>query len=407
MGGNQRNKLPNIPITHIAQLPIIPITQLPIFHPLTFYHPLGKYSSFLSSKINIGAKMNRNNWQGYIFCLIFVMLVSNPLYSQSKGGRWQFENNGFDTADWDASDDPGALQGAATYGTTAPLQDGMAYLWLDSANKHDFFKINDSNDLDFDNENIGISAWIYPVVIGDDVHWILNKGDQFPAIKTTNYSLRIAKNKKLEFLIRDANNQAQFVASNFDLPINQWTFVAVFYDFSNHKVYMWNEPTANPKDTLDFSQNFFSNRDPLAIGSWFASNPAAPSIKDFEGRIDDVRISGRLEDLLPAPSAVAIQDEPPEITGPQEIVIYPNPVNLSHGVGTVTFRFNALPGRGRSIEIFDILGRKVFYGSISKGESLFRWNLKDPSNNYLNTGIFFVRIEDNHRYQVKRFVMTK
>ncbi len=350
--------------------------------------------------------MSRNNWHCYTFCILFIILISNPqLLSQSKGGRWQFENNGFDTAEWDASDDNGELQGAAAYSNAEPLQEGTAYLWLDSANKYDFFKINDSKDLDFENENLGISAWIYPLILGDDVHWILNKGDQFPVIKTTNYSLRISKTKKLEFLIRDANNQAQSVASTFDIPVNQWTFVAVFYDFSSHKIYMWNEPTSNPKDTLDFNHNFFSNNDPLAIGSWFASNPAAPSIKDFEGRIDDVRISGRLEDILPAPSAVEIYDDQPEKLMPNEIEIYPNPVNLSHG--DVTFYFKSNQVLGRSIQIFDMLGREVFSGSISKQDSIFNWNLKDRAGNYLKAGIFFVRLKDNNQYHVKRFVVIK
>lgn len=352
--------------------------------------------------------MKRKFLYGFLFSFIILMLISNPqLHSQTKGGRWQFENNGFDTAEWDGSDNNGELQGAAAYSSAEPIKEGAAYLWLDSANKYDFFKITDSHDLDFDNENIGISAWIYPLIVGDDVHWILTKGDQFPAIKTTNYSLRISKTKKFEFLIRDANNQAQSVASSFDIPINQWTFVAVFYDFSSHKIYMWNEPIPIPRDTLDFNQNFYSNNDPLAIGSWYASNSAAPSIKDFEGRIDDVRISGRLEDILPAPSAVQFHDDKPEQLMPNEIAIYPNPVSLSQGAGTVTFQFNSKQSRDQAIHIFDILGREVFYGSISNGESLFRWNLKDHSGNYLKTGIFFVRIKDNHQYQVKRFVMIK
>ncbi|MDZ7376628.1 MAG: T9SS type A sorting domain-containing protein [candidate division KSB1 bacterium] len=350
--------------------------------------------------------MRRMNWCRFtVFMISVILLLNQQLHSQSKGGRWQFENNGFDTADWDTADDQGELQGAATYSSSEPLQEGAAYLWLDSTNKYDFFKIKDSKDLDFDNEDIGISAWIYPLILGDDVHWILNKGDQFPIIKTTNYSLRISKNKKLEFLIRDANNQAQSVASNFEIPINQWTFVAVFYDFSNHKVYMWNEVTSNPRDTLDFNQNFFSNNDPLAIGSWYASNPAAPSIKDFEGRIDDVRISGRLEDILPAPSAVAIHDDQPEVTMPKDIAIYPNPVSLSQGAEFVTFQFNSPQANFQTIQIFDVLGREVFRGSIPDQQAIFRWNLKDQAGGFLRAGVYFLRIKTDNKFYVKKFLV--
>jgi len=69
--------------------------------------------------------------------------------------------------------------------------------------------------IDFDNENIGISAWIYPLVIGDNVHWILNKGDQFTNPKTTNYSLRLSKSGNLEFLIRNSQNKAVPSAGNW------------------------------------------------------------------------------------------------------------------------------------------------------------------------------------------------
>ena len=341
-------------------------------------------------------------------CFIFLIIISNShLFSQSKGGRWQFENNGFDTADWDASDDDGELQGAAIYSNTEPLQEGTAYLWLDSANKYDFLKINDSNDLDFDNEPIGISAWIYPLIVGDDIHWILNKGDQFPNPKTTNYSLRISKSKKLEFLIRDANNQAKPIASSFEIPINQWTFVAIFYDFSAAKVYMWNELTPNPIDTLDFNQSFFSNSDPLSIGSWYTSDPATPSIKDFEGRIDDVRISGRLEDILSAPSAVEYCDENPEVLMPNEIEIYPNPVILSQGAENVTFHFKSYHTCNQAILIFDILGREIFSGSISNQKPLFKWNLKDRFNNPMQAGIYFLRIDANDKYHIKKFLVVK
>lgn len=350
--------------------------------------------------------MNRKILYGTISCFIILILISNPpLHSQGKGGRWQFENNGFDTAEWDAVDDNGELQGLAAYNNTEPFQEGTAYLWLDSANKYDFFKITDSNDLDFDNENIGISAWIYPLVVGDDVHWILNKGDQFPNPKTTNYSLRISKTKKLEFLIRDANNQAKSIASSFDIPINQWTFVAIFYDFGAGKVYMWNELTPNPIDTLDFNQSFFSNNDPLSIGSWYTSDPATPSIKDFEGRIDDVRISGRLEDIFSAPSAVKYHDNNPKVMMPNEISIYPNPVSLSNSQDNVTFQFNLTPIQDQSIHILNILGREVYHASISNQNPFFKWNLKDRFSITVPPGIYFVRLKTVDKFHVKKFLV--
>ncbi|MBN2008794.1 T9SS type A sorting domain-containing protein [candidate division KSB1 bacterium] len=339
--------------------------------------------------------------------LIFVSCLTSTLFSQSKGGRWQFENNGDDSADWDIIDDSGTLQNQAQYDTLSPLQEGTSFLRLDETIQNDYFKIEDSNDLDFDNENIGISAWIYPLLVGDDVHFILNKGDQFLNPKTTNYALRLSKSKKLEFLIRDANNQAQTVASVFDIPTNQWTFVAIFYDYSASKVYMWNAPTANSADTLDFNQAILTNDDPLAIGSWYTSNPTTPSIKDFEGRIDDVRISGRLEDILPLVSTVNGSLFESRSSVPAKIALYPNPISLSQG--NITMCIDGPDYSNFSIRIFNVLGQEIFRRAFLKGNNpqLVKWNLLDDRSNSVNTGIYFVRLENMGHYSVNKFTVVR
>ena len=118
-----------------------------------------------------------------VFISLFLAL-GTVLHSQSKGGRWQFENNGLDAAGWDVLDDHGALQGPASYSNLAPLLEGSAFLSLEASNAHDFLRIEDSADLDFDNENIGLSAWIYPIAF-TRVHFNIVKGEQFPTPKTT------------------------------------------------------------------------------------------------------------------------------------------------------------------------------------------------------------------------------
>lgn len=329
-------------------------------------------------------------------------------YSQSKGGRWQFENNGFDTADWDAHDDSGALQGQAAYSSVPPLQEGTAFLWLDSANVHDYFRADDSDDLDFDNENIGISAWIYPLVL-NDVHFLVNKGRQDSNPKTTNYALRISNSQNLEFLIRDANNQAQTVASSFAISPNQWTFVAAYYDYSLGKVYMWNAPTASATDTLEFIQPLIPNGDPLSIGSWYRADPNNPSIKDFEGRMDDVRISGRLQDVVPAITGIAIDNS--QQFGSEDITleVYPNPVSLSGGAGEVHIQFQVTFPKQVTVSVYNILGQMLFTaapGSINPGNRII-WNMKDFNGNLVNSGFYFVRIKSRGLENVRRVLILK
>ncbi|MEJ2635605.1 MAG: T9SS type A sorting domain-containing protein [Calditrichia bacterium] len=336
------------------------------------------------------------------------ILFSQSSYAQSKGGRWQFEDNGFDTADWDQLNNDGALIGQAGYASVPPLQEGNAYLLLDTANAHDYFRVDDSPDLDFDNENIGISAWIYPFVL-DDVHYLVNKGRQDSNPITTNYAIRISKSKKLEFLIRDVStNKAQTASSSFTIPLNQWTFVGVFYDFSAGKVYMWNDPAAAAADTLDFTTIPVANDDPLSIGSWYRADPASPSIKDFEGRMDDVRISGRLEDIIPVATGIQSTDQPVYSENKADMEIYPNPVSLSKNENRVNIRFKILRAEPLHITIYNVLGQQIYNSALQgAGEYQdFQWNMRDGLGKAVNSGFYFIRLKGSKINLTRRILIV-
>ncbi len=340
--------------------------------------------------------------------IFFYNFMLSSLFSQSKGGRWQFENNGFDAADWDNHDDIGTLQNGAIYLTQPVPPEGSAYLFLDSAQNYNYFKIPDNNDLDFDNENMGISAWIYPLVI-NDVHFIVNKGRQDSNPKTTNYALRISLEKKLEFLIRDANNQAQKIASSFTIPENQWTFVAAYYDYAQSKVYMWNNPNSSPVDTLTFSQDFFSNNDPLSIGGWYNAIPATPVVKEFEGGIDDVRISGRLEDILPPTTSITLKPQIEHQGNSILTQVFPNPVNLHQNMVTISVRFLNNPTGPVHVKVYNILGQMIFQSVLmnSVTGTTVNWNLQDAGGNKINTGVYFVHINAPQFSKVSKLVIVK
>ena len=167
-------------------------------------------------------------WKYHVFVLTLILFIATTAWTQDKGGRWQFEDNGSDTADWDNQDDPGILQADATY-RLGGAAEGNFYLFIDTLSTIDYFKIDHSADLDFTDEDIGISMWIYPIIL-NGVHYLLNKGDQFLTPKTTNYALRISSDKKLEFLIRDPIVDAKKVLPVSLYSANQWTFVAAYYD---------------------------------------------------------------------------------------------------------------------------------------------------------------------------------
>lgn len=337
-----------------------------------------------------------------------LMFFQNSIQAQSKGGRWQFENDGNDTASWDLIADDGTLQGAATFQPVPVPPQGSACLWLDSADVYDFFLVNDSDDLDFDNENIGISAWIHPIHI-NDVHYLVNKGLQDSNPKTTNYALRITTNGRLEFLMRDANNQAQRVTSSFTIPASVWSFVAAYYDVSAGKVYMWNNPELPPVDTLDFTQTIFSNNDPLAIGSWFRSDPLSPSTKDFDGGMDDVRISGRIDDILSPFTTISTRSNSASKDDRLSVELFPNPVRMDQKKIKIEIKGPISLTGPVNLVIYNILGQKVFENILHSSSQFqtFEWNLIDNRNRPVPAGLYFIRVDDPQKYQLRKIIIIR
>jgi hypothetical protein len=344
----------------------------------------------------------------YLFTILILYCLCSFVAAQSKGGRWQFENNGNDTAGWDEFQDNGTLQNQAFYSSASPVKEGTSYLWLDTAYTYNFFKVDDSNDLDFDNENIGISSWIYPTVI-NDIHFILNKGVQNTNPKTTNYAMRISLSGNLEFLIRDANNKAQTATSDFIISANHWTFVAIYYDYQAMKVYMWNEPSISATDTVEFNKNLLPNDDPLVIGSWFREDSLQPSIKDFKGAIDDVRISGRVEDIIPNATTIASIMRNNNSDDDIEFKVFPNPVDISGKDALLTLELNNQGREQIEVNIYNVLGQ-VIYTYMLTGLSdnyTFSWDLRNSTGYFVPSGIYFVRIKGAHTQLIRKFIVAR
>jgi len=335
--------------------------------------------------------------------VLLVMMVGcfSLSRAQSKGGRWQFEGNGDDTAAWDNAANAGILQGQAAYAGTWPAPEGFTYLWLDSAFKHDFVKIEDHPDLDFENENIGISMWIYPVIL-NDVHFLLNKGTQTDAAKSTGYALRLSLAKKVEFLIRDSNNKAQTAESGITVPLNQWTFIAAFYNYATGKVYFWNQATEMPVDSVNFKFNYYQNDGPLSIGSWYRNDLQAPSIKDFQGGIDDVRISGRLEDLFPENTGVRSASTTPVTT--TDFHVYPNPVRAS-SAGNVSFYLNKADAGPGVLSIYNLCGQLVFRAYLHQLQ--IEWKLRDFHGARLPAGHYGVQWQTGNESYRQNLIIIK
>lgn len=326
--------------------------------------------------------------------------------AQSKGGHWKFDNDSIDSATWDLIEDTGILYQPAYFSDTDPVPDFGYFLGLDSLNAFDFFRVDDSNDLDFDNENIGISAWIKPLVL-NNVHFLVNKGVQDANPKTTNYAIRISRTNELEFLIRDTNNKAKVAASGIIISEGKWTFVAAYYDYGAKKVHFWNEPVEQAFSSVDFNQDFFSNNDPLGIGAWSTYDSLAPTNSNFEGDIDDVRISGRLEDILPVLSPVHHNNAVAQKNTNESLEIYPNPVSISGSGGQIRFRLKSTSTQFYHYTIYNVLGQLVYRGSSdNKSKNLnIQWNIHNNTGYQIHTGIYFIEFKGKHNRLVSKFLV--
>lgn len=353
-----------------------------------------QWEPYLQMKIIKGSRCMKN----LINIMIFIIL-SSIIYPQGKGGFWTFSGgDGSDTAEWDSVDNNGTLVNSAHYSS----QNGNngSYLNLDAIGGNDYLIVEDDADLDFNNENIGISVWIYPKSL-TDVHYIINKGDQYVSPKTTNYSVRISKNKTIEFLIRDQNDQAKKVASTFTVTEDAWQFIAVYYDFSNKVVHFWNSNTADPNESIAFEVEPLGNNDPLAIGSWYKSEPQNSSVKDFEGWIDEVRISGRKEDLFP--KQLGIHEENGSKENPL-FTIYPNPINRHTTRSSISINFDYVFNEKFVIKIYSLLGKEIYSKSYNSVSANNHFSL--PIKN-LNAGLYFVSLINPYRTQTTKLLILK
>ncbi|HSD62678.1 MAG TPA: LamG-like jellyroll fold domain-containing protein [Ignavibacteriaceae bacterium] len=334
------------------------------------------------------------------FLLIFltgsILLYGSfdPVSAQNKGARWQFENNGNDSAGWDQNNNNGIVSGSAFYSNSAPLIEGDYYLSLEDSANFGVFRTGDDPELDFSNERIALSLWVYPVQGYDNPQFLLIKGNRSGNIKTNNYSLRL-NNGILEFLVHDSIGTPFTAASSFSVPNDQWTYLAVYYDYNNSIVYLWNESSSAPTDTIGFTAGLLPDNDSLYIGT-----SGKNGLKRFWGRIDDVRLGSTYEQIQG--TGTSIKDLNNDVLNKQYILYqnYPNPFNA-----TTTISFNLQTQGTVCIDIYNMLGEKIsnlINRELSAGNHLYGFNASG-----LPSGIYFYKITYQDKSETKSMLLLK
>ena len=125
--------------------------------------------------------------------------------------------------------------------------------------------------------------------------------------------------------------------------------------------------------------------------------------------MDDVRISGRLEDVIPATTSIA--NDPAQEYDTEKIIlnVYPNPVSLSVATKDVHIQFKVAQPQRVNVLVYNILGQTIFTAAqvVTNPENRINWNMKDVNGNLVNSGFYFIRVKGRELENVRKILILK
>jgi len=341
--------------------------------------------------------INHNYFPQISFCvtITLILLTASSHFAQVKGGRWMFENNGNDEAIWDEVENNGSLSGAASYQSIDPLAQGSYYLSLEDSANYGAFTVAHHSELNFKNKNFAASLWAYPIATGSaSPQYLFMKGDRSGTVKLNNYALRI-NNNSIEFIVHLESGANKLAKSSFEVVENEWLFIAVFYDTVQSKLYMWNDPESAPIDTFDFNATLFPNNLKLYVGT-----AGENGHRRYFGRIDDLRISNKVSDVLGNITDVELSNF---YSYPSKFMLnqnYPNPFNPE-----TIIRFSLAEEGFTKLDVYNLIGEQIVslvLGEIAAGEHTIRYNASN-----LPSGIYFYQLQQGNLLDLKKMILIK
>ena len=85
--------------------------------------------------------------------------------------------------------------------------------------------------------------------------------------------------------------------------------------------------------------------------------------------------------------------------------LFPNPSK-----GSFTFDLLNFSGGSASVNIFNLLGQKIFHNNfqgLSEGKQSIQINLNRDSGLFASSGVYFIRIETKNQQAVKKCIILK
>lgn len=338
--------------------------------------------------------LNKNFITSILLITSVLFLYSPSNYAQVKGGRWTFENIVTDEATWDEIENNGSLSGDAFFSNADPVIQDSYFLSLEDSANYGVFTVANQAELNFENEALATSLWFYPTKSYDNPQYLFMKGDRSGSVKTNNYALRI-NNGTVELIVHAESGANRVGRSSFKVANNEWNFVAVFYDYDQSKLYMWNDSESAPIDTIDFTAPLYPNNLKLYVGT-----SGENGYKRFWGRIDDLRISNKITDIIDNATDIETPNNNSTLAKFSLEQNYPNPFNP-----TTSIKYLLEQNGFTKLDVYNIIGEHIVNlvnNNVDAGEYTIEFKAST-----LPSGFYFYTLQQGSFIQTKKMILIK
>lgn len=197
-------------------------------------------------------------------------------------GNWGFdEGSGTSAIDLSGNNSTGTISGAS-YSTTTPYGNGIAGQYaLSFDGIDDNINVSDGSNRFNLNNNITVSAWVYPASAGSSSGLEILSKYASASSPYISYGLEWYDTNKFSFSLGGTDNTFTTLYSAAQ-TVNNWYYVTGTYDGSNATIYI-NGVLSNSAPFIK-SLKYVSGQ-PLTIGTWYGG-----ATNYFKGLIDEVRI---------------------------------------------------------------------------------------------------------------------
>jgi MSHA biogenesis protein MshQ len=120
-----------------------------------------------------------------------------------------------------------------------------------------------------------VSAWVRPASTPSELMTIVSK--------ESNYEFHINSSRRIYWWWQDSNDNTRTLTSTGQLPLNQWTHVAIRYSSGNQRIFI---NGVEDTSTSSFTGSLKTNTVPFEVGRDHAAG------RYFNGDIDEIRVYG-------------------------------------------------------------------------------------------------------------------